>query len=246
MGQRRSPFYLVIDLETVPDPELPQSDENKFPPPVHHKIACAGYAFIEDHHISDWGVVSEPEPDILRRLVLALDSRPVVVGMNSRGFDLPVIAARCLVHGIPFPWYYGAKRNDDARYRYGHARHLDVIDYLSDYGAAPKSSLDTWARAIGLPGKQGTDGTQVAEMFAEGRHEAIADYCMRDVAQTIGLLLRVELLRGAISLAEFADRARSFLDKCWADVRTAGLASTVNLDRFLCTGSTRELIEAAE
>jgi hypothetical protein len=32
-----------------------------------------------------------------------------LVSWNGRGFDLPVIVARCLRHGLAFPWYYAGE-----------------------------------------------------------------------------------------------------------------------------------------
>ena len=47
------------------------------------------------------------------------------------------------------------------RYRFSEEGHLDLCDVISDHGAAKMTSLDGASRTIGLPGKDGVDGSQV-------------------------------------------------------------------------------------
>lgn len=241
-------LHLVVDLETVTDPvfsDLEGLDDRgrpKFLPPPCHRVVCAGYAWLDDYRVVGWGVLGDQsgdrEEDILRNLVSPLtEARPVLVGANTRRFDLPVIASRCMRHGIPLPWYYqprGRGRSLDPRYRYSDAAHLDLMDVLSDHGAAPMASLDVWARLCGLPGKMGAGGGEVAELFAmPGGRAAVADYCMRDVALTAGVFLRSELLRGRVSLEDYREAAADLLSWCERDLRTAALAARTDRDRFL-------------
>lgn len=258
--------HLVVDIETIPDPDLPLPEPRKdapvarlcdpppppFPAPPHHKIVCVGYAWLTGYRVASsvpWGSLAHPrdsEADILRQLVKALaDEDPVFVGFNSRSFDLPVIASRCLVHGIPFPWYYDAPTvRRSARYRYSEARHLDLCDVLSDHGAAPRAQLDTWARAVGFPGKkvaakgrkEGLTGADVATLYAAGRHGENEDYCVRDVAQTVAVLLRAQLLRGVLPLEGdygYLDCASRLLDAIAESDRTRPLVAGIDRNRFL-------------
>lgn len=242
MKKATSPFYLVLDLETVIDPDFKDQERDKagksrFPSPPCHQILCAGYAFLESHRVQDWGVLGEDgdedEETILKKLTYSIrQTSPTIVGMNSRGFDLPVIASRALRHGIPFPWYYATK---NPRYRYAFTDHLDIMDLLCDHGAAPKASLDVWARLVGFPGKQGTDGSDIPLLLASGGVRAVADYCMSDVVQTCALLLRTDLLRGILTLPKYKAAALELLKSSEADIRTAGLVANVDRNRFLLT-----------
>jgi hypothetical protein len=246
MKKPAAPFYLVLDLETIVDPSLKDQEKDKtgksrFPSPPCHQILCAGYAFLDNYQVQDWGVLDEDEETILRKLAQSIaSSSPTIVGMNSRGFDLPVIAARALRHGVPFPWYYATK---NPRYRYAFTHHLDMMDLLCDHGASPKASLDVWARLVGFPGKDGTDGSDVPLLLATGGVQAVADYCMSDVAQTCAVLLRLDLLRGVLSPAKYKSAAALLLQACEADIRTAGLAAKVDRDRFLLLPSQSQAIE---
>ena len=114
---------------------------------------------------------------------------------NGRGFDLPVLALRSLRHGLSWPWYY---RERDYRYRYSEEGHLDLGDFLADHGAARMTSLDGAARLIGLPGKEGMDGSQVEGLWNTGQIDALRRYCLSDVAQTAFLFLRQRLLVGQL------------------------------------------------
>jgi len=233
---RRSPLYLVLDLETLTDPELKDQETDKqnkprFPSPPCHQIICAGYAFLEDHRVKDWDVLTDSEPEILDKLTSTIrEQRPILVTMNGRGFDLPVIASRCVRHAIPHPWYYGSK---NARYRYAQTHHLDLQDYLCDHGASPRASLDVWARLIGWPGKQGESGAQIPEMLERGGIQLVAHYCLSDIVQTTAVLLRTDLVRGVLDEPEYQGAAEDLLETCEKDERTAGLAAKVDRKRFL-------------
>jgi predicted PolB exonuclease-like 3'-5' exonuclease len=201
--QPKAPLHLVLDLETIPDPEAPppKSEKKTFPPPPCHQIVCASYLWLTAYRPVDHGVLQGDESTILRTLSDSLSSTdPVVVGFNSRGFDLPVIAARCVRHGIPLPWYYASKH---PRYRYSDQSHIDIMDRLCDQGASPRASLDTWAKAIGLPGKTDMDGSLVEELYAKGETTSIGVYCLTDTMQTAGVFLRSELVHGNMSVAHY-------------------------------------------
>jgi 3'-5' exonuclease len=243
-----SRLYLVLDLETVTDPALTDLEKDKsgkerFPPPPAQEIVCVGFAFVQDLRVLEWGVLDDDEETQLRRLTASIATAdPCLVTMNGRHFDLPVVVARCLARGVAFPWYYATRA---PRYRYSHESHLDLMDLLCDYGAGPKASLDAWARLVGWPGKQGSDGSSVPALLASGGVLAVADYCMRDVAQTVAVFLRSELLRGHVSLEIYRLAAQALLDKAELDLRTAALVSDVDRRRWLCADEDKE-VEAAE
>lgn len=241
MPRKRSvvppPLYLVLDLEAVTDPDLKDQEKDKqgkerFPPPPAHQIVCVGFAFVEDLRVVEWGVLGdEGELVTLQKLTNSIDTAdPCIVTMNGRHYDMPVIAARCMRRGVPFPWYY---RTRTPRHRYSQESHLDLMDYLADHGAGPRAALDVWARLVGWPGKQGADGAGVAALFETGGFSAVADYCMGDICQTVAIFLRAELVRGRISLADYQVAAAALLDHAEADPRTAALAFGVDRPRWL-------------
>jgi predicted PolB exonuclease-like 3'-5' exonuclease len=232
--------YLVLDLETVLDLSLPAPKKNAdgsdgFPPAPYHQIVVMGAGLLDvRHHLRRLWIVGEGknERTTLAALVGYLDAQRdiTVVTYNGRGFDLPVIAARCLRHGIAFHWYY---RGRDARYRYSAAGHFDIMDFLIDHGAASSYSLDVAAKLIGMPGKIDCKGSDVQTMIDAGEIERVRTYCMGDVAQTVALFLRTQLLRGEVDAVACARAMRMLLDAMAAEPRLAPLLPLIDRERLM-------------
>jgi hypothetical protein len=148
-----------------------------------------------------------------------------LVTWNGRGFDLPVMSMRSLKLGVPWGWYYTSK---GMRYRYGAEGHLDLMDFLGDFGAAKNMKLSDVARLIGLPGKTDMTGASVAGMYEEGRKDsALAEsmkvrvrrYCLQDTLQTALIFLRTRFHLGKIDAKGYDESVASFSDS--EDVRAA-------------------------
>ena len=226
--------HLVLDIETIPDPELPRQDEGeRVPPPPYNQIVTVGCLLLEDHAPKRLGVVGEhrSEGEMLADFAQWLDAKkPTVVTWNGRSFDMPVITSRALRHGIAMPWWF-TDRN--TRYRYTTEGHFDLMDFLADFGAAKNARLDVYAKLVGFPGKVGIDGSQVLPMVHGGRLDEVGTYCLCDVVQTAAIFLRVELLRGALDRERYRDRARALLGLVDEHPRLASLRPHVNRGRFL-------------
>ncbi|CAN5391062.1 3'-5' exonuclease [soil metagenome] len=243
MARTPSAEYLVLDIETVPDSDrwvapAPEGAEGRgvFPPTWAHRIVVIGCLWLDHgYRLKRFTVLGEPNPsgsaDQRERALLQDFSklvgkaRPILVTYNGRSFDLPVIALRALCHGVSLAWYY---REKNVRSRYSEEGHLDLCDWLADHGATRSGSLDAVARLIGLPGKTGVDGSQVAGMYAAGQLEAIQRYCLSDVAQTALLLLRFRLLQGGLAADEYQAATRSLLDALAADGRVGDVVRGTN------------------
>jgi predicted PolB exonuclease-like 3'-5' exonuclease len=228
---------LVLDLETIPDPELPpyvpKEGASDFAPPPYHKVVAIGCLLLENLAPTRIGLISEggSERDMIAGLVDFLEKRePRVVTWNGRGFDMPVVAFRALRHGVPMPKWYGSR---NTRYRYSTEAHFDLDDYLSDHGASRRAKLDSAARLVGFPGKTGTDGADVQLLMASGLVAEVGTYCLTDVAQTAAVFLRVEYLRGEISLGVFRDAGESLIAFFLKESRLAQVMATVNCERYL-------------
>ena len=226
-----------MDIETVLDAELPiaePSEAERLPAPPHHKVVVVGALwFAADYKAKKLGVIGEDKDElgILSDFARLMDERrPDLVTWNGRGFDLPVIAARCLRHGIPLRHYY---RSRDVRYRFSPDGHLDLMDYVADFGAAKPSKLDIVSKLCGLPGKVGVDGKDVGPMVHAGRLSEVRDYCLCDVAQTAGVFLRVQLLRGELDREAYLQAMGGLVELIQEDARVAPVAQGLNVDRLL-------------
>ncbi len=229
--------YLVLDIETVLDAELPiatTTELERLPAPPHHKVVVIGALLLDAEHLPvRLGVLGEDkdEPAMLEDFSRFLaDKRPTLVSFNGRGFDLPVIAARCLRHAVPFAHYYRAR---DLRYRFSAEGHLDLMDYIADFGASRSSRLDVIAKLCGMPGKVGVDGKDVGPLVHGGRLSEVRDYCLCDVVQTAGVFLRVQLLRGELPLAEYRTAMQALLELIRRDPRLAPVAAALDERRLM-------------
>jgi 3'-5' exonuclease len=232
--------YLVLDIETVPDPALYVPPESlapaaaaPFPPLYCHRPVVLGAMWLdEDYRFRRLGVIGEnkDEKGMLEDFSQFVSRyHPDLVTYNGRSFDLPVLALRSLRHGVAMSWYYQGR----LRHRYSEEGHLDLCDMLSDHGAARSMSLDAIARLIGLPGKVGVDGSQVEGLYKGGQLATIKRYCLADVAQTSLLFLRFRLLQGALDPMTYRRCASDLMVHLRADVRLRELVSQIDGERLL-------------
>lgn len=143
-----------------------------------------------------------------------------LVTFNGRRFDLPVLELAALRYGIAAPNHF-ADSPGNTRSRYATERHLDLCDYLTNFGATGplRGGMDLLLKMIGLPGKTGVDGAQVQDFYEAGRLDEIHRYCRSDVIQTYFLFLRVELMRGRLDEAAYRaawEASAHFLDELGA------------------------------
>lgn len=141
------------------------------------------------------------EDALLRRFLTAVaDQRPQLVGFNSREADLPILVQRAMVHGISIP---GLGRpadkwgKDDFFDRYGN-QHVDLREVLGGWGKATPS-LHELATACGIPGKLGTDGRSVVDLWGAGDVAGIVRYNQFDALTTFLVWLRAQCLAGHLT-----------------------------------------------
>ena len=229
--------YLVLDIETILDPGLPLAEtaENEgLPAPPHHEIVCIGVLWLgNDLSVKRIGIIGDDkdEAGVLADFARFLDRhRPTLVTFNGRGFDLPVIAARCMKHGQPLNYYY---RDRDVRYRFSPDGHLDLMDFLSDFGASKRSRLDVWAKLSGMPGKVGVDGKDVGPLVHAGRIQEVKDYCLCDVVQTTGVFLRTQLVRGELTQETYCTAMAGLMRASQAEPRVHPVCEAWNESQLL-------------
>jgi predicted PolB exonuclease-like 3'-5' exonuclease len=196
--------------------------EEPFPPPQAHRVVAIStvdlhggignplrYHYASCRSICHWDQSSPQKADEVERQLLiefhqimkaAADQGDfILITWNGRGFDLPVLSMRSMKYGIPCPWYY---QDSVVRYRYKEEGHTDLMDYLSDYGSAPKMKLGDVARLIGLPGKTDLTGAGVHDLYAkgdvEGNMRQVGAYCLSDTLQTTIIYLRTMLHIGRL------------------------------------------------
>jgi len=235
----RTRGYLILDIETVPDgdlytpPEVATGQAAPFPPLWAHRPIVIGALWLdEDYSFKRIGVIGEDKDEAGMLSDFARfteEHRPNLVTFNGRGFDLPVIALRCLRHGIAMRFAF----DKNFRYRYTDEGHLELLDFLSDHGAARVGSLDALAHLCGLPGKVGVDGSQVEGLYNAGQLALIKNYCLSDVTQTAFLLLRYRLLQGALDADGYRAAANALVNALGNDARVAPVLARIDRPRLL-------------
>jgi predicted PolB exonuclease-like 3'-5' exonuclease len=223
--------YLIFDIETYPDKALvegvygrsyakvKEEAEHLLHPIYHIPIVIGGLVCDEQLQIKSFGAKCggpEKEHDTLKFFWETFERygggkrgpQCVLVTFNGRCFDLPVIEHRSLGYGLGSAAYFN-NRDKFANYRYRFAPdfHFDIVEFLTNYGAAPRTSLDAVAKLLGLPGKTRMDGASIEAEYEHGNLKAIGDYCMCDVALTYFIFLECQRMRGG--LRGEADKVRS-------------------------------------
>jgi len=124
------------------------------------------------------------EADLLRSFWALACKAETVVSFNGRGFDLPFLVTRSLIHGIP-------ARRDLLSDRWSLRPHLDLYELLTQRNRGPSSlNVVCWALGIDSP-KEVMDGSMVAPAYAKGEIAKIAEYNAHDVRATSAIYRKV-------------------------------------------------------
>ena len=108
------------------------------------------------------------------------------IGHYISGFDLRFILCRAVVLGVKLPSKVTFPRDFKP---WGD----EVFDAMTAWaGARDRISQDNLCRALGLECKGDFDGSMVAEAWANGEHDKIAEYCKRDVETVRAIHRRFE------------------------------------------------------
>ena len=121
------------------------------------------------------------EAEILEKFWQYVKGLRTLVTFNGRGFDCPYLLTRSAINNI-------APTMDLMPNRYGDA-HIDLMDRLSFFGALRRNfSLDIWCRTMGIDSpKETVHGSEVGNLYRQGKHLDIARYCVRDIRATAQL-----------------------------------------------------------
>lgn len=167
--------YLALDLEiSTPIPDGAQ-DWKQYRP---FGVACVVTKGSDHRYPLMWfqpGFGKQMAVTMLMQLALYLDTMIrkgyTVVTFNGCGFDFDVLQEE----------YPGGAWHKLAM------RHVDLFFHIFCVKGYSRG-LDTLARGAGLPGKpSGIDGAKAPQMWLDGRHHEVLDYCAGDVEMTLAL-----------------------------------------------------------
>jgi len=128
--------------------------------------------------------------------------QPQLVGFNSYDSDLPILLQRGLACGVSVPSFSKRPNKPWEGYDYfsrSSEAHLDIRGILASWGKG-SPSLHQLAVSCGIPGKLGTDGNQVLELWREGKIKEIVDYNEWDALTTYLVWLRMTHFSGLLDI----------------------------------------------
>jgi predicted PolB exonuclease-like 3'-5' exonuclease len=133
----------------------------------------------------DW-IRPMSEPELLRSFWHLAYAAEQVCTFNGRGFDVPYLVLRSLIHGI-------SARVDLLSSPFSLRPHLDLFQLLGHgRGGLGATSLDVICWALGVESPKGAmDGSMVAPAYARGEIESIANYNAADVRATAAIFRHV-------------------------------------------------------
>jgi hypothetical protein len=169
---------LVLDIETIPissEAVTPEETKKAALDALTGKIVCIGFIVIDDFDAqSAVALVSDDEATLLNDfwLTLRLENVKSFVTHNGLSFDLPYIWKRSVINQVK------PSIQLDLR-RYHNEFVYDTMCVWGNWEIRGNASLDALAGGLGLGTKSGS-GNQVLQLWREGRHKEIADYCLHD------------------------------------------------------------------
>lgn len=229
----------VYDVEARLLRDAPDTEGKGLPAAIWWELLCIGVLALDNDcmpvHLGLFGEsAGQSQRAILESFAFRASSvagngtSSALVSFNGRGFDLPVIIAAALAEGVPVPALFERAISD----RYRGDGHIDLMDHLTLHGAGKAPTLTGACHRIGWPGKVGVTGADVAILWVEDP-DAVRRYCLQDVVQTAALFLRVQLIKGWLSLEAFQKAGEALLAFCEKDARVVELVPMVDRDRFL-------------
>lgn len=190
---------------------------NPFPRQPFHKVVAISFLEAEievmrdgteKYNITDLrsgGTEKSTEEEMIKGFFNHLSKNPPrLVSYNGRTFDLPVLKYRAMKYGVAAPWLYksGDKWNNYSQ-RFSLDWHCDLLEAFSDFGASARCKMNEICSIMGIPGKIGTDGSQVTGLFDAGKIKEIRDYCETDVINTYLLYLNYQMHSGTLNKENF-------------------------------------------
>ena len=192
-----------------------EASGSEFLPVMFHRVVAISAVMADEYgkFLKVSTMEGKDEREIIAKFLKFInDYNPRLVSFNGRGFDLPMLMVRAMRYNLNASAYYESENKElnknkweNYRARYSPKFHLDLLDFISDFGSVRGLKLDTLCASLNLPGKYDVHGDQVMELFFDGKIDKINEYCESDVLNTYWLFLKYELLRGNLTLDDYAD-----------------------------------------
>ncbi len=189
LWDKKSKFFRSSD-DTPADAYLKAGIYSEF-----GKIICISAGFIIDKEERFFRIKSfygDDEKQLLSEFIEVLESwgndkNHQICGHNIKEFDIPYIARRILINGLPLP-----KIINVAGLKPWEVKFIDTLELWKFGDYKNYTSLELLTKIFNIPTpKDDIDGSQVAYVYYEEKDlERIVNYCEKDVLATAQLFLR--------------------------------------------------------
>lgn len=172
----------VLDIETISGEEM---EDGSFPPWASHVPVVASILVADCNSYNEWSfemtsVRFGEDEDPFGQIEHRLRGRACVT-FAGRNFDLAVLMlAAQSSRNFLLPALSAAATEP----RFVSARHYDVAEKISNYGSARGCTLAMLCERLGVAAKVNTHGSEVGQLFDEGKVDEIVEYCEGDVLST--------------------------------------------------------------
>jgi hypothetical protein len=162
------------------------------------RLLCVGLVIEEDGDIRHCGVLGRDretrrfhldEARTLRsfwHLVARFrEGQDLFIGHNLLDFDLPFLYKRSCIHGV----------RPSINLSFRRYQSQPVFDTMWEWTKwRQRISLHELTQALGMPSpkESGVDGLSIYDLYQQGRHEEIAQYCMQDVKSARDVFYRLQ------------------------------------------------------
>jgi len=152
---------------------------------IGNVISFNAKSFYDD----DEKVLLEEFNDTARK-IMSKYPQMIWAGHNVKGFDLPYIVKRSLVHGLLVPKAFHLHKQKPWENCL-----LDTQDVWK-FGGWNSAKLGLISEILGVPSpKQDLEGSMVSQVYWEGGNlERIKDYCEMDIEATANIMLKISNL----------------------------------------------------
>lgn len=180
-----------LDIETLAPPAL----DDRFPPWPTHRPIVASVLTADQVPYGEWqfaieSITFDDERAAIMRIDELLKGRNCVT-YNGKGFDLPVLAMTAMRASV---FDCDNLTNAWAANRYS-GSHIDLAELITNFGSAPRTSLEMLCESAGIPVKGNGHGADVADMLRDEGINSVAKYCEEDCCSTLAKFALVQGLR---------------------------------------------------
>ena len=172
----------ILDIETISGQEMP---DGGFPPWATHSPVVASVLAADCNLHDEWqfemtSIRFGEDDEPFERLDEMLQGRSAV-SFGGRNFDFPVLVlAAQSARNFCLPALYAAASEQ----RFAAAKHYDLAEKYSNFGSARGCSLAMLCEALSIAAKVSAHGSEVGELYDQGRIDEIDAYCQGDVLST--------------------------------------------------------------